>query len=130
MNTKDGKLYLPNVTLAAMSSVDIPETVKALKYSMRGIEFGDVVIVTHKKPAFLPAGIRYSHTDRLSSIDDYNYKMIFEFGRHIHTDYVLQIHADGFVVHPEMWRDEFLDYDYIGAPVAAAGSFGQGDIPG
>lgn len=26
------------------------------------------------------------------------------------------MHADGFVVHPEMWREEFLDYDYIGAP--------------
>ena len=33
------------VTLAAMSSVDIPETVRALQYSMRGIEFGDVVLV-------------------------------------------------------------------------------------
>ena len=26
------------------------------------------------------------------------------------------VHADGFIVHPEMWRDEFLKYDYIGAP--------------
>ena len=26
------------------------------------------------------------------------------------------VHADGFIVHPEMWRDEFLDYDYIGSP--------------
>ena len=26
------------------------------------------------------------------------------------------MHADGFVVHPELWRDSFLDYDYIGAP--------------
>ena len=23
---------------------------------------------------------------------------------------------DGFVVHPECWRDEFLNYDYIGSP--------------
>jgi len=26
------------------------------------------------------------------------------------------VHADGFVVNPSAWRDEFLDYDYIGAP--------------
>ena len=26
------------------------------------------------------------------------------------------VHADGFIVHPEMWQDEFLDYDYIGSP--------------
>ena len=28
----------------------------------------------------------------------------------------LTIWTDGFIVHPEMWRDEFLKYDYIGAP--------------
>ena len=26
------------------------------------------------------------------------------------------VHYDGFIVHPELWRDEFLAYDYIGAP--------------
>jgi hypothetical protein len=26
------------------------------------------------------------------------------------------VQADGFVIHPESWTDEFLDYDYIGAP--------------
>lgn len=36
---KTEKLKLPNVTLAAMTSVSVYETVKALQYSMRGIEF-------------------------------------------------------------------------------------------
>jgi hypothetical protein len=26
------------------------------------------------------------------------------------------VHPDGFVVHPESWRDEWLSYDFIGAP--------------
>jgi hypothetical protein len=26
------------------------------------------------------------------------------------------IHADGFIVNPNSWRNEFLDFDYIGAP--------------
>jgi hypothetical protein len=110
------KLKLPNVTLVAMSSVNINATIKAMVYSMRGIEFGDAVFITHKKPLFLPKNIRYSHTDRLTNIDDFNYKMVYELGDHINTDFALIVHADGFVVHPEMWRDEFLDYDYIGAP--------------
>lgn len=37
------KLKLPQVTLAAMTSVKIYETIKALEYSMQGIEFGEVV---------------------------------------------------------------------------------------
>lgn len=110
------KLQLPNVTLAAMTSVDIYETIKALEYSMRGICFGDVVLVTHRKPLTLPSAIRYSHTSKLNHIDKFNYKMVYELGEHIHTDYVLLVHADGFVVNPDSWRDEFLDYDYIGSP--------------
>lgn len=109
-------LELPNVTLAAMTSVKIYETVKALQYSMRGIRFGEVVLITHQKPLFLPKGISYCHTDELTDIDCFNYKIAYELGDYIHTDYVLLIHYDGFVVHPEKWQDEFLNYDYIGAP--------------
>lgn len=110
------KRRLANVTLAAMTSVNVRATIKAMQYSMRGIDFGDVVLITHRKPFGLPKGIRYSHTDELTNIDAFNYKMVYELGDHIHTDFALIVHADGFVVHPEMWRDEFLDYDYIGAP--------------
>ena len=110
------KIKLPNVTLAAMTSVDLYETIRAMQYSMRGIEFGDVVLITNRKPLTLPRSIRYSHTSRLDNIDKFNYKMVYELGGHIHTDYALIVHADGFVVNPESWRDEFLDYDYIGSP--------------
>lgn len=109
-------LELPNVTLAAMTSVKLYETVKALEYSTQGIHFGEVVLITHRKPLFLPKGITYRHTDKLTDIDCFNYKIAYELGDYIHTDYVLLVHYDGFVVHPEKWQDEFLKYDYIGAP--------------
>ncbi len=71
------KLSLPNVTLAAMTSVDLYGTIRALEYSMRGIEFGDVVLITHRKPLSLPKAIRYSHTAKLDNIDKFNYKMMY-----------------------------------------------------
>ena len=110
------KRKLPQVTLAAMTSVKVYETIKALEYSMQGIEFGEVVLITHRRPLSLPREITYRHTDRLTDIDCFNYKMVYELGEYIHTDYVLLIHYDGFVIHPEKWRDEFLQYDYIGSP--------------
>ena len=113
---KTEKLKLPNVTLAAMTSVSVYETVKALQYSMRGIEFAQVVLITHKKPWYLPKEITYKHIDRLTNIDDFNYKIAYDLCDYIDTDYVLLVHHDGFVIHPEKWRDEFLDYDYIGSP--------------
>ena len=112
----NGRLQLPEVTLMAMTSVKVMETVKAMKYSMREIDFGDAVFISDKKPIYLPKNIRFSHTSRLNNIDDFNYKMIYELTEHIHTDYVMIVHYDGFVVHPECWKEEFLDYDYIGAP--------------
>ena len=118
-DSKSKKLKLPQVTLAAMTSVNVRATIKAMQYSMRGIDFGDAVLITHRKPVLLPKSIRYSHTDRLKDIDAFNYKMVYELGTHIHTDFALIVHADGFVVHPELWRDEFLDYigiNDIGTP--------------
>ena len=75
MKKQQEKIKLPNVTLAAMTSVSVYETVKALEYSMRGIEFGDVVFITHKKPWYLPKTIKYKHIDRLTNIDDFNYNI-------------------------------------------------------
>ncbi|MDE7018222.1 MAG: hypothetical protein K2P65_11755 [Lachnospiraceae bacterium] len=110
------KLELPNVTLAAMTSVNLYETMKALEYSMREITFGDVVLITHRKPLSLPKGIRYQHTSKLKDIDAFNYKIVYELADYIKTDFVLLVHYDGFVVNPESWRDDFLAYDYIGSP--------------
>lgn len=112
----DGKLNLSNVTLVAMTSVNINATILAMKYSMKKINFADAVLITHKRPLLLPRNIRYSKTSKLTNIDDFNYKMFYELGDHIKTDFALIVHADGFIVNPDMWRDEFLDYDYVGAP--------------
>lgn len=113
---KTEKLLLPQVTLCAMTSVQVRATVKAMKYSMRGIEFGDAVLITHKKPWFLPKNIKYKHTSKLTDINQFNYKTVYEMGDYIDTDFALLVHYDGYVVHPEKWRKEFLDYDYIGSP--------------
>ena len=113
------KLALPEVTLVAMTSVNIDETIRAMLYSMRnagGIAFGDAVLITHEKPERLPSCIRYAHIDELKNIDDFNYHMVYDLGDYIETDYAMVVHADGFVVHPEKWRRDFLDYDFIGSP--------------
>lgn len=110
------KLQLPQITLAAMTSVKRYETIKALQYSMRGIDFGEVVLITHRRPLFLPHGITWKKTSKLSKIDDFNYKTVYDLVDYIDTPYMLLIHYDGFIVHPESWREDFLEYDYIGSP--------------
>lgn len=122
-------LKLNDVTLLSVSSVKIKETIKALKYSMRNIEYAEVLLLTHQIPkGFIKDAegifykktrygkIRYVQIAQITDINTFNYFMVYELYKYIRTNFILQVHYDGFVVHPELWRDEFLKYDYIGSP--------------
>jgi hypothetical protein len=111
-------LKLENVTLVAMSSVDMDNTIKAILDSCTGIQYGAVKLISHVKPANLPASIDFCLIDKISSIDEYSYHMIYSLDKYIDTEFALTIQADGYVVNPASWRNEFLQYDYIGAPFA------------
>lgn len=113
---KASKLHLPQVTLVAMASKNVYATVRALSYSSSKIEFANIVLISHKKPFYLPSKIKFRYTEKSKSIDDWCYKIIFELNNHIETEYALLIHSDGFVVNPDQWRDDFLNFDYIGSP--------------
>lgn len=109
-------LNLPNVTLLAVSSVDIEDTVKALSISSKGINFGSVKFISHEKPSFLPDHIEYEFIEKIDNIDTWNYNIIYNLTNYVKTDFCILIHADGFIVNPDSWREDFLNYDYIGAP--------------
>lgn len=100
-----------------MASVDVEATVKALEYSSKYIEFGEVKLVSHYKPSNI-GNISFQETSKTKDIDEWSYKVIYELPKYVNTDYAILIHSDGFIVNPESWRDEFLEYDYIGAPWA------------
>ena len=93
-------LELPRVTLCTFGSTDIEGMQKALDYSSKDIKFGAVKLIQHE----------------CNGIDEWNYNIVHHLGDYIDTDFCLLVHPDGFVVHPESWRDEWLKYDYIGAP--------------
>jgi len=109
-------LNLENITLIAVTSVKIPQTVKALMYSCNKIKFGSVKLVTDANCVGVPSYIEVVKCDKISNIDEWNYFIIYELGKYIDTEFAILIHDDGFIVNPESWRDEFLHYDYIGAP--------------
>lgn len=94
-------LYLPNVTLIALGTTNVEGMYRALEYSQRGIQWGAVKLITE-----IPC----------PTIDDWNHAIIFDLRRYVDTDFCMLVHPDGFVVNPESWRPEFLNYDYIGAP--------------
>jgi len=108
-------MNLSSVTLVSMTSVEINRTIKAMKRCCEGIEYGDIVLITDKTPENLPEGFSVGKIDKINSVNEYSYKMIYELGNHVKTKYALIIQADGFILNPKFWSDEFFDYDYLGA---------------
>lgn len=94
-------LELPNVTLIALTGKDFEAHKRAVDKSCEGAKWGGVKIVWD---------------ETIKSIDDWNHHIIYELHNYISTEFAMLIHADGFVVNPQAWREEFLDYDYVGAP--------------
>lgn len=94
-------LNLPNVTLCCLTNKDFEGHKKAIDKSCEGIEFGAVKLIWDEK---------------CNSIDEWNRKIIYELHNYIDTDFAMLIHADGYIINPEAWQNEFLNYDYIGAP--------------
>jgi len=124
-------LELKNVTLVSMSSVSLDLTIKAIEKSCSNIKYGAVKLISHEKPTNLPDFIEFCYIERINSIDEYSYNMIYNLGKYIETEFALIVQADGYVVNSESWSDSFLEYDYIGAPFTLPeDSFSYRDIFG
>lgn len=94
-------LSLPQVTLICLTNKDFVLHKRALDISREDIEWGAVKLIWDES---------------ITSIDEWNYKIIYELHNYVQTDYAMLIHADGYVINPSAWQDDFLKYDYIGAP--------------
>jgi len=49
-------------------------------------------------------------------INGYSRFCIFELAKVVDSEYCLVFQDDGFIVNPELWEDEFYNYDWIGSP--------------
>lgn len=94
-------LNLPNVTLLCLTNRDYLGHQEAIRKSCEQINFGAVKMIWDEK---------------CTSIDIWNYKVIYELHHYVQTDFALFIHADGYVIRPQLWNPLWLSYDYVGAP--------------
>jgi hypothetical protein len=106
-------INLENITLVAVACVRVDRTLKALKYSKRGINFSECLLITNED--IIDDEIKVIKIDKLD-YEQYNKFIVYNLVDYIKTDFALIIQDDGFVINPHLWNDEFLDYDYIGAP--------------
>jgi hypothetical protein len=109
------KLDLKNTTLCAVACTQVPETILALKKSMVGIEYAEVILITHEDLNLENEGIKVVKIEKLD-YKGYNYFIIYTLKDYIKSDFVLIVQHDGYVLRPNKWNNKFFEYDYIGAP--------------
>jgi hypothetical protein len=121
-------LNLSNVTLLAVSSVDLAGTDLALQISSHEIEFGCIKFLSSEN--WLPSDSKIEMVE-IPRLDIVNYsKFILEdLYRYVETQYCLVVQADGFVLNAGRWNPDFLEYDYIGAPWPSDLKMQPGNIP-
>jgi hypothetical protein len=54
--------------------------------------------------------------NKINSSEDYSEFIIADLAQYLESDFILTAHSDGFPINPHMWTDEYLNYDFIGAP--------------
>lgn len=106
---------LLNVDLISINCVNPEQSVKALLYSSEQIEFGSIKLFAHYKPSNITDKIEFILIEKLTH-QTINWFAINKLSDYINNEFMLSIHDDGFVINADKWSDEFLEYDYIGAP--------------
>lgn len=109
------------ITLACIDTVQPQEAILAMIKSMQAFKFAKCKFFTDYKGVsndykIFNKDIELIDVGIIDSITRYSEFSLKELDNYIDTEYCLTVQHDGFIVRPHLWSDEFLEYDYIGAP--------------
>lgn len=114
-------MQLKNIDLIGIDTNHPQLAIDSLLISSRDIEFGRIVLFTCADKSEFDQeqvkNIEFIHIDRFKEYIDYS-TFCLRLADYLHNDYVLITHYDSFIINPELWTDEFLKWDYTGAPWA------------
>lgn len=105
-------LALPDVTLVAIDCIAHDLTHEALRDTLREIEPAEVHVWSDQ---MLLRGAEH-HSCNLNSLAEVGRTLWYEVPQYIKTSHFLLIQYDGWVLDSRLWRPEWLDCAYVGAP--------------
>ncbi|MFA6215229.1 MAG: DUF5672 family protein [Patescibacteria group bacterium] len=104
---------LNNVTLFGLDCVDIDRLIQAAEICCTNFQFTEIKLLTS-----IPSKNKnVTAIKPIRSLKAYSQFMLKQMNDYINTDFALITQYDGFILNPEAWDDEYLKYDYIGAPL-------------
>jgi hypothetical protein len=115
MSQSKAMLNLSNVTLLCVETRDPDLAHWAINQCLRQAHFAQVVLLTNiDLVKDRQENIEYVQAPPIRSVKDYSDLLLTGIDQYVVGSHVLVIQWDSFITHPELWRDEFLEYDYIG----------------
>lgn len=92
-------LHLPTVTIVCIDAIN-NDAKKLIPLIEQDIIFGSHIFIGNN----------------INSVQDYNLFVLNELAKLIYTEHCLIVQLDGYPLDTSAWTNEFLEYDYIGAP--------------
>lgn len=112
---KDGRLSLPEVTICAVSSVNVTANLRALEFCLEQVRFGACKFLTDADVVAPHPEIEVVPIARIASSAAYSDFLLRELVDHVETSHCLVVQWDGYLLDRARWQSEFLNFDYVGA---------------
>ena len=108
-------LNLSLITLICVETRDPNLAEWAIARCLQGVQFAKVILFTDlERVNTRQADIEYVQAPLIKSTSDYSLFLLQGIEPYVRTSHALVIQWDSFITHPELWREDFLQYDYIG----------------
>lgn len=99
-----------NIGIIIVDCCNLLRAQKTLDFCQSQMEFNDVQLLS----SIPDEGVTIIPPIR--SKEEYSAFMIRDLAKYVKTDFVLIVQYDGFILNADAWDDQYLNYDYIGAP--------------
>lgn len=116
------RLQLPDVTLVMLETREHELARMAIEDCLDKVEFGKVLILTDRMLEFSSLTLSHGVYPTFQAVDDFSSKLGWcqsmwnDVPPLLDTSHALLIQWDSWVCDVSQWSDEFLEYDYVGAP--------------
>ena len=104
---------MKNLTIAIVDTGYHELAAKSLDLAVAVTGANNVIVLSDRD--FYP-GSKFVQVAPITDKITYSHLILKELGKHITTDFTMVIQYDGMPTDPTRWQDEFMKYDYIGAP--------------
>ena len=118
--------YLQDISLVCVDCVSAQDAIKSMIKSMKLVRFEKNILFTSKLDSMkISCGkegiIEIINIHPINNMTEYCYFVMKELGTYIKDEFshILLVQSDSWVEKPEIWAEEFLQYDYLGAPLIA-----------